>query len=341
MDYITSNDLLNCENSDNIICAICKNVITETVTLLNSENDSVCTHIFCKECINDDPNYKCAVCKKNYSLYSTVSFYDKIIKNQKVICKNKDCKEILTIGNVIDHLDKVCLYENINCETCNDYYYRKDYDEHYYKCDLCNLQVCKTSSEDHKLNLCSKRIVKCSSCNDEFTADMQITHKDSCKELEVFCKFNHVGCKVSKKRKFIDDHYNEDISNHMNLLNEKIIRITKKGKSYHIGEYIGILDEYGNIEPCVILLIIPNISIKVRYIQSQINKEKTINLITSKHLIKNVKSQSYICKHCNLLQPFAHILEFSVLTARNSLTNFLNRRNLFNGSSIFTDSDSD
>ena len=57
-------------------------------------------------------------------------FAYKILCGVKINCPNKDCKEQLLAGNLLDHLKK-CEYETTDCKYCDEKnIYKKDMNDH-------------------------------------------------------------------------------------------------------------------------------------------------------------------------------------------------------------------
>ncbi|GBN79593.1 E3 ubiquitin-protein ligase PDZRN3-B, partial [Araneus ventricosus] len=135
-----------CDPVQSPICSVCRSVFCDPV-------QSPCNHVFCRSCINKwlESNRNCPICRKRTTKY-TVQEVVPIVKNMimKLIlyCHNKEkgCEEKFPLESCEAHL-KVCVYEIVRCNNkpCKEMLMRKDL-------------------EDHELNKCLHRYIRCQNC---------------------------------------------------------------------------------------------------------------------------------------------------------------------------------
>ena len=223
------------ENKEDLICAICLDIVWEP------QNCEECEALFCEYCISKwlDSNSNCPTCNSYYisqrlprivkNILSRLKIYCKYLENgcnkeifyeniiihekecdyQIVICNNKDCNFQDKLFNYKKHKE-ICPFENLNCQWCKDNFKRFEIEDHEKLCDLklvkckndeCTFQLYLKDCQFHEEEYCVYKLIPCRFCNKYIKKMMISAHENECDERFLFC----TGCwKQMKKIKMIE-----------------------------------------------------------------------------------------------------------------------------------------
>ena len=114
-----------------------------------------------------------------------------------------------------DHMLYTCSKRLVTCEHCNKDFTGAVIEDHLcgfqrVDCDLkCGQQIQRNRLKAHKVNTCSKRMISCSYCGREYTADTLQSHHAQCPRFPVPCPFR---CELSEEliRETVEAHLQND-----------------------------------------------------------------------------------------------------------------------------------
>ena len=198
MDLINDQSLVDNLN-ENYNCIICYDLIYPAVSL-------ECGHSFCKRCIdkycekNIHIQNKCPLCRKiffNNNNTHNIKI-NNILRDLKCKCPINNCNWIGKLFELDNHLS-ICQIKNKNiiCKWCklpmelkyfenhiiNDCEYKK------IKCKYCHSEGPEINLKNHHLE-CQEYPRKCTYCNKSFSRNNFDNHKDNqCKLRPVYCEF--------------------------------------------------------------------------------------------------------------------------------------------------------
>ncbi|KAF8792971.1 uncharacterized protein LOC129968623 [Argiope bruennichi] len=223
---------------EELICSVCRSVFCDPV-------QSPCNHVFCRTCINRwlESNRNCPICRKRttkYTVQEVVPIVKNMIMKLTLYCHNKEkgCKEKFTLESCEGHL-KVCSYEKVRCSNkpCRELLMRKDL-------------------EDHELNNCLYRYIRCQTCTLKLSPNGHIKHnciKDLKKRLRA--KNELIKIKNQKIRELQAEikHLKEvhvessDMSSLESLsAGDVMISINALNDTFDSAEYISDSDDYSS-----------------------------------------------------------------------------------------------
>ena len=125
-------NLINKENSDNLICPICFNILKNPKCCSDKKN----SHSFCKECIDkniQENNNKCPICKLNFEYKNNNEINIKLNKLEfKCLFKNEGCNDIIKYSDYLNHINN-CIYNKYICQI-------KKYNYNTKKFEICGFK---------------------------------------------------------------------------------------------------------------------------------------------------------------------------------------------------------
>lgn len=199
---LTSKLLVKETDKDNVFCAICQNLIDDPVQLNTSPQ---CPHIYCKKCIDQQYQFdrKCSVCRLQFSNYTKLSFYRKVLDDIEFKCPNVPCTMTGTRSKLISH-ERDCVFEPMQCNDCANIYPRSKFHAHKPACPLCHIAYCPVVIGKH-MDMCPELQIPCSNqgCDVAYKYKDKNAHVVMCMYETVECKNM---CKFSNKRKFMSEH---------------------------------------------------------------------------------------------------------------------------------------
>ncbi len=218
--------------SNNLMCSACNNVLKEPTLI------GCCGKHYCHWCLKNqsDNSYPyCHYCERQcFPAILDKKKWLKIIELD-VTCPffNRGCLwtgELHTRAAHIDPMAGNCQYIDTVCSyECGEVIERHENDEHMTICPrrptVCIF--CKEEGEyaeiygDHKFK-CVDYIHDCPNvCGVEPMKQMLMKrHMLECPKMIIECNFNYAGCKVWTKRKYLNEHLQASIHNHIRLSTE-------------------------------------------------------------------------------------------------------------------------
>lgn len=152
------------------------------------------------------------------------------------------CNEKITLEVNVTH-SQVCTERVMKCD-CGLEIIRKDMAEHKKRCSCC-LKVCgvcdthipEKDMENHQ-KVCPKKIVQCQNCgNEHFLMNMN-AHNATCEYAKVICKYHYAGCSDEFVRKETKQHMDDNVTQHLALLDAYVEEFVHNSKSQIEGEQI-------------------------------------------------------------------------------------------------------
>ena len=156
-------------------------------------------------------------------------------------CDNleRGCDWLGTVGDLEDHLTE-CESSPVpcpnKCKVDHLQLLRKSVKDHLetkcpnrpYNCEHCGLRGKYASIVGEHDGECEKKLVSCPNTECGLTMDrgeMKKHIQNVCKFTEVPCKYKSIGCKVRKRRMYINKHEEEDDKAHLHMSLEKIAQL--------------------------------------------------------------------------------------------------------------------
>ena len=194
----------------NLICAICQNIISSTVTR------ACCAgfHAFCdnciikhmRTCINQGKNPSCPTCRTSLPNGMNSLIFDehhtKQLNECMVQCINhaneNGCFERVKRKDYVAHIS-VCPFQKMKCKQCSSWMYFKDEKEHQtvcpmklVKCEACHEMVPNRLINVHRQKHCSMQVISCPNlyCNVSCERIHLPDHLLTCSYRMVKCELN-------------------------------------------------------------------------------------------------------------------------------------------------------
>ena len=176
--FYNSDNLINKENSENLLCPICYCILKNPKSCSDKKN----SHLFCKDCIDQyiqkNNNNKCPLCKLNFEYKNNNEINIKLNKLEfKCLYKNEGCNDIIKYSDYLNHISN-CIYNKYICqikkynyntkrfEICGFKSNKKNIENHIkkcafmeYYCIFCNKNIFKINLEEHLNNNCKMCII--------------------------------------------------------------------------------------------------------------------------------------------------------------------------------------
>ena len=172
--FYNSDNLIFKENTEDLKCAICLNILNKPISCSNKKN----SHSFCKQCIDIYliQNNKCPTCKLNFEYAIKNDIKNKLFK-LSFYCnfKNEGCDYIISYNKYLEHINN-CKYNNISFECLV-----KKYNYSNKKFEKCGYLGNKINIEKH-LKLCALDVYHCIFCNEDILLmNLEEHFKNKCK----------------------------------------------------------------------------------------------------------------------------------------------------------------
>ncbi|KAK6637836.1 hypothetical protein RUM44_008258 [Polyplax serrata] len=160
-----------------------------------------------------------------------------------------------------DHMKYTCPQRRTQCEFCGKDFIGATLELHLNKCNYepiycenkCGHKIQRRLIHQHKAADCSKRLVPCRYCTNEFIADtLQVHHskcgrfpvtcpnrcdsgllcreeleshlKEECTSLVACCPFKEAGCRFISPRFNLDKHLEEQTKQHLTLMSSLVVK---------------------------------------------------------------------------------------------------------------------
>lgn len=209
LEYVGSYD-------HNLMCAICHCPFVEPARL-------DCDHVFCRDCINQALMHQtrdakcCPACRTKTRRISTIpvpKIINRILDDLVVRCpfSKEGCAEELPRGAVQDHVDRYCIYSEVECpsDECPYPVQRKDAEKQRclhsrVRCEYCEVSLIEREMESHQTH-CSVRTVPCPHCKTTVLYGKLESHIESCPEASLPCTAALYGCDFTSDRASLDQH---------------------------------------------------------------------------------------------------------------------------------------
>ena len=271
-NFIESNLFYNNENEffNNFPINIFKNISKEE---FNERKCNFCDRIslYPKVFKNTIDNTQKIICNNCYErLNKNNIFFKELILEEEssnilkqingnyiVCCPNLQCDWEGKLSKLKNHMISECKFQTMKCPNkgCNQTLLKKDLNSHLIQCiydvniitincNFCKKELKKIDVESH-FEICPEVIKECDKkCGKKIKRKNIELHQKECPEVFIKCKYWNYGCKKIIKRKYIQDHYNLEIYNHYNLVNNSLKNIFKETEEfYEISNIIKELEE--------------------------------------------------------------------------------------------------
>lgn len=209
LEYVGSYD-------HNLMCAICHCPFVEPARL-------DCDHFFCRDCVDQALKHQakdakcCPACRRKTRRVSIVpvpKIINRILDELLVRCpfSEEGCSEELPRGAVQDHVDRYCIYSEVECPSggCPFTVQRKDAEKErclhgVICCEYCKISFMERNLESHQTN-CSARMVPCPHCKCTMLNGKLESHIESCPDARLPCTAEPYGCDFTSDRASLDQH---------------------------------------------------------------------------------------------------------------------------------------
>ena len=129
--YYDSDNLINKENTEDLICPICFYILKNPKSCSDKKN----SHSYCKDCIDnyikDNNNNTCPTCKLNFEYKIKNEINDELNKlSFQCMFKNKGCNEIKSYSEYLNHINN-CKYfkDEYECNVKKYNYNEKEFEK--------------------------------------------------------------------------------------------------------------------------------------------------------------------------------------------------------------------
>ena len=136
--YYDSDNLINKENTEDLICPICFYILKDPKSCSDKKN----SHSFCKTCIDAylQQKNKCPTCKIIFEYKSNNYIINLLNKQQfKCIFENDGCKDILSYSEYLNHINNCKYNDKYECFIRKYNYKNKEFKECGYICNEINI----------------------------------------------------------------------------------------------------------------------------------------------------------------------------------------------------------
>lgn len=209
LEYVGSYD-------HNLMCAICRCPFVEPARL-------DCDHFFCRECVDQALMHQereakcCPACRRKTRRISIVpvpKIINRILDELLVKCPffKEGCAEELPRGAVQDHVDRYCIYAEVECPSdgCRLPVRRKEMEKQrclhgMVSCEYCEVSLMERELESHQTR-CNVRPVPCPHCKTATLNGNLESHIESCSEARLPCTAASYGCDFASDRVSLDQH---------------------------------------------------------------------------------------------------------------------------------------
>ncbi len=123
---------LRADLADNVLCALCKNVLRHPVQTQCSQQ-----HYFCKPCIlrrlqSTESRNKCPQCDEFLTIETLEPYKHAIdiLSELKIRCDNEGCNEVVKIDQLETHVATSCSFTPVNCGGCEVIVNRGELQQH-------------------------------------------------------------------------------------------------------------------------------------------------------------------------------------------------------------------
>eukprot|EP01038_Epipyxis_sp_PR26KG_P012961 gene12961-17376_t len=195
-------------------CSLCLSFITDVDNIASAVEHIECENIFHTKCLKKCRD--CPICRGSSKTGKTKRV-NRIVReyhNQlRLSCKNspQGCKETMALIDRKVHEEK-CEYVMTLCEFgCK--VMKRDLGYHmqylcYKSCRYCFTRVKCSEIDMHMERDCDKNYVLCEAieCREKLLYKNKFSHIKECPEVQVWCDYFDLGCRVKMKRKFISEH---------------------------------------------------------------------------------------------------------------------------------------
>lgn len=178
---------------------------------------------------------ECEYCNVKVQEKNLSTHFSKCTKKPFVCCY---CRENINLENSIEH-SLVCEERPYFCK-CGVEVVKKDKNSHdsicgyrLENCELCLSHIRVKDRLSH-IDSCPKKLEKCSDCGEEMYRMNLSAHKNVCSFATVKCKYHYAGCEDVFLRKELEKHMEDNVKQHLTLLD------------MYIEHHTSILSEYND-----------------------------------------------------------------------------------------------
>lgn len=199
---------------ETLLCPVCRTPFYSPIT-------TPCGHTFCAGCINRALEIQ-SVCPIDRQPINKTRDYHRlplIIKDQldrlKVRCPNKGCGYECSREHLEGHYERRCEFTPVRCPdpACDKRVARRDAlpekgcMHRHVSCQYCDSVMAVAELDAHYDHDCAGATAKCSDCDANVVRHRLETHKSqACPEGQTQCRWHIAGCKVSGKRRVVQEH---------------------------------------------------------------------------------------------------------------------------------------
>ena len=221
-------------------CSICLQTLKEPYVI------GCCGYRFCKLCLI--PTIRCCPLCKTYNFDKLPDKQlERLLNQRAVYCllQNSGCNWTGELSKLSSHLNfddgsskSACEYLPFPCGFCGDYFKRVDMSCHQgmcvsrpSECLFCNYK-CPFKDLSVHITSCPKRSRLCkNNCGQRFTSDEMVAHLTKVCPLEMIsCEFRFAGCEKRFSRKDLEEHMEERLKKHLQLMTITYKQLQEKEK---------------------------------------------------------------------------------------------------------------
>ena len=230
-------DFIDVPLDDQVICKICHNPCRDV------HLTGCCGEHFCLTCLQQlkkgtAVNKACPMCREEKFKIFPNKRLDRKIKALKVHCVNRKsgCAWSGEINNIKKHIKDDCLFVDIFCPSkCGLKLKRQCVSFHLSKECPCHCQYCGATghkveiSKRHKKH-CTQYPLPCpNGCDSGVVPSVGMdAHRQICPLELVHCEYFSVGCDVKVTRRELKDHYQQNVTEHLNLMTIRLSNATEE-----------------------------------------------------------------------------------------------------------------
>ena len=211
-------------------CPICFLVVRDAYQV------NCCGKLLCKSCLMRylEDHDTCPMCRgevrENY-FKDTKS--NREILNLNVFCvyKNVGCEWSDILRSIDDHRQS-CVYQQVECQDCEELMLKLSLDKHLSKdcpmrcftCTLCNEEGTYLSITSEHQDACREVVLKCQNagCAEAVKRYEMPSHVKVCPREVIGCPFSFMGCSFKTERENLTAHVEKGTFAHMNMMAQQM-----------------------------------------------------------------------------------------------------------------------
>lgn len=227
------------------ICTIC------TTLLKDPHVTECCGQHFCIVCLKTwftkNKTKQCPHCRTADCYYIRYLPMKRDIDELEVYCTNKDhgCTHIVKLGEVYEHVNKVCEYSEVKCPAmCGSNLFRKDLKRHNERecpnreayCKYCHSAGTYRQINSHAhQEICPDFPLSCpKNCGASGIKRKNMdNHRKKCPLEPVECQFAKAGCKQKLLSRDLERHMQRSTQEHLLFLNDSFTKLSAQLTNQH------------------------------------------------------------------------------------------------------------